>query len=158
MRILLAISSNRTRSELTPVLEAKGHQVVRSASRGEDLLLHIEEAAPIHAALLSQAALGGDSLRLLRQLRQRDPRVRTVVLLRTGAERQWRNAMMAGAFEALAASAPGNALLDAVCRALAAAGVHPPTQPAAHRDGRPAPGSSRVTAGMAGVVDRRQAP
>jgi DNA-binding NarL/FixJ family response regulator len=158
MRILLAIGSNRTRNELTPVLEAKGHQMVTSASRGEDLLLSIEEAAPIHAALLSQAALGGEWLKLLRQLRQRDPGLRTVVLLRPGAEQHWRHAMMAGAFEALTGSVPGNGVLDAVCHALAATGVHPPAQPAAHRDGRPAPGRAEARMAAARIVDRRHAP
>ncbi len=158
MRILLAISSIRTRNELTPALEGKGHQVVTSASRGEDLLLSIEEAAPIHAAVLSQAALGGDWLRLLRHLRQRDPRVRTVVLLRPGAERHWRYAMMAGAFEVLAGSAPVEAVLEAACRALAATGVHPPEQPAGHRHGRSAPARAEAPMAMGRMADRGQAP
>jgi len=157
MRILLAIASNRTRNDLAQALGARGHEVFTSSSRRKELLLAIEEARPVHAALLSQAALGGEWIRWLRQLRNRAPGVCAVVLLRPGAERHWRRAIMAGAFEALTASATGEDLLAALCRALPSGGAAPSTRTDARREGPPAARRANAPGAAAGALHRRQA-
>ena len=158
MRILLAIASNRTRDELTQALGAQGHEVIGSSSRGEELLLAIERAEPVHVALLTQAGLGGHWLRLLRQLRRRMPGVRALVLLRPGAEQHWRRAMMAGAFDVLPGSAQPEALLEATRRALRSAASHLPAQPDARREKFPGAGRSKVAMARPDSFNHRRAP
>ncbi len=154
MRVLVAVASNRTRHELTRALGAKGHEVITSTSRGEELLLAIERTTPIHVALLSQAALGSGWPKVLRQLRRRAPGVRVVVLLRPGAERQWRLAMLAGAFDALPGSAHGNEVLAGLCRALDSPAQRRPHEPSRGSGAAGTAGSSPVPAFAARASDR----
>ncbi len=119
MRILLAIPSHRTRNDLARALGARGHDVATATSRGAELLLAIAQARPLQAAVLCQAALGDKWVALLRQLRKQAPGIRAIVLLKPGAERLWRLAIMAGAFEALPTSIAWEELLGAIYRTLA---------------------------------------
>ncbi len=156
MRVLLAIASNRARHELTQALAAKGHEVCTSAARGEGLLAAIAPARTVHGVLATQAVLGGEWLRVLRQLRRRAPDIPIVVLLRPGAELAWRLAILAGAFEALAASAANAAVLDALCHAPRSAAAKAPAPPAAHRHGHPPAGRPQASL-PDGLLENRQA-
>lgn len=147
MRVLLAISSNRARNELTQHLAAKGHTVFTSTARGEGLLAAIEHAKPIHVVLVTQAAMGCEWVRGLRQLRRRAPTILVVVLLRPGAELAWRVAMLAGAFEALAASVSGAVLLEALGRAVNIAAAGSRVLPAPPRE--EATGGARIARSQA---------
>lgn len=157
MRVLLAIASDRTRNDLTQALEAEGHEVITSTPRREELLRAIEEAMPVQAALVTQAALGAQWVRWLRQLRKRAPGVRTVVLLRPGAEKHWRRAMMAGAYEALGASATREDLLRALSRTLPAPVTTLLRAGAMRWDGLPAARRSGVPRAVVDLLDRRRA-
>ncbi len=101
MRILLAAGDEHTLTHLMGVLEGTGHEIIPTAATGEELLATVERAPRLHAALLSQAALGRGWSKLLRQLRRQAPYLPAVVLLGPGAEYAWRRAMLAGAFDAL---------------------------------------------------------
>jgi DNA-binding NtrC family response regulator len=103
---------------LVQTLEAQGHRVIRAAAGGEDLLTTVAHAGRLHAALLDQMALGSGWPRLLRQLRRRAPYLPVVVLLGPEAERSWRLAILAGAFDVLPESAPQDTVLCAIDRAL----------------------------------------
>jgi len=122
MRVLLATGDERGSSHLDSVLEATGHEVIRGTSTGAKLLSSIERAGQLHAAVLSQAALGRRWPKLLRQLRWRAPDLPVVVLLGRRADRTWRPAILAGAFDALPAGVPETEVLESVSRALAYAG------------------------------------
>ena len=119
MRVLLAAGEDPREGRMHRMLEATGHEVIRAASRGEGLLASIEEVANLHVAVVSQGSLGRGWPRLLRQLRKAVPRVPVVLLLGPKAERAWRLAVLAGAFEAVSASVPEEAAIQAVNRALA---------------------------------------
>ena len=101
------------------MLEARGHEVIRAISKGEELLASIEGADHLHAAIVSQGSLGRRWPRLLRQLRKQAPHLPVVLLLGPRTDRAWRLAMLAGAFEAVPASAPEAVAIQAVYRALA---------------------------------------
>ncbi len=119
MRILLAAGDDPREGRMHRMLEATGHEVFRAASRGEELLGSIGEVGNLHVAVVSQASLGRGWPRLLRQLRKGAPSVPVVLLLGPKAERAWRLAVLAGAFEAVSASVPEEAAIQAVNRALA---------------------------------------
>ncbi|MFI5342241.1 MAG: hypothetical protein ACHQ7N_20705 [Candidatus Methylomirabilales bacterium] len=119
MRVLLATGEDPREGRMHRMLEATGHEVIRAASRGEELLASIEEVGNLHVAVVSQGSLGRGWPRLLRQLRKAAPRVPVVLLLGPKADRAWRLAMLAGGFEAVSASAPEEAAVLAVYRALA---------------------------------------
>jgi len=119
MRVLLTAGDDPKEGRMQGMLEATGHEVIRAASRGEELLASIEEAGNLHAAVVSQGSLGRRWPRLLRQLHKGAPRVPVVLLLGPKADRAWRLAMLAGAFEAVSASAPETTEIQAVNRALA---------------------------------------
>lgn len=119
MRVLLATGNDPREIRVQLMLEATGHEVIRAATRGEELLASIEQAGHLHAAAVSQGSLGRRWPRLLRQLRKRVPQLPVVLLLGPKADRAWRLAMLAGAFEAVPAGAAGEAAVQAVHRALA---------------------------------------
>ena len=119
MRVLLAIGDDPRESRVQWLLEATGHAVIRGAPKGEELLGFIEGVAHLQAALVSQEALGRKWPRLLRQLRKRAPHLLVILLLGPKSERAWRLAVLAGAFEAVSASAPDAAIVQTVRRALA---------------------------------------
>ncbi len=118
MRILLAIGKENTHVHLVRMLKAAGHEVIPTTATGEELLATAERASRLHAALLSQAALGRGWPKLLRQLRRQAPSLPAVVLLGPGAEHAWRRAILAGAFEALPESLPEEGVVRALSRAL----------------------------------------
>lgn len=118
MRVLLATPYQPFQEDLARALRGMGHAVVGTASRGTDLIPAIERAGRLHAAVLGQAMLGNEWATLLRRLRGRLPRLPVVILLSPGAERTWRRALLAGAFDALPPSAPVEGTLKAVCLAL----------------------------------------
>jgi DNA-binding NtrC family response regulator len=118
MRVLLAAVDDPRESRLQGMLEARGHEVVRAVSKSEELLSSIGGADHLHAAIVSQRSLGRRWPRLLRQLRKQAPRLPVVLLLGPRADRAWRLAILAGAFEAASARAP-EAAIQAVYRALA---------------------------------------
>ncbi len=119
MRVLLAAGDDPREGRMQRMLEATGHEVIRAASRGEELLASLEGLGNLHVAVLSQGALGKRWPRLLRQIRKGAPRVPVVLLLGPKAERAWRLAILAGAFEAVSASVPEEAAIQAVNRSLA---------------------------------------
>lgn len=119
MRILLATGDDPRDSRIQWMLEGAGHEVIRSASRGEELLASIGGADRLYAAIVSQGSLGRKWPRLLRELRKQVPQLPVVLLLGPRTDRAWRLAMLAGAFEAVSASAPEEAVVQAVYRALA---------------------------------------
>jgi DNA-binding NarL/FixJ family response regulator len=122
VRVLLATGDDPRGSRLRQRLEATGHEVIRLATGGEGLLTSIQsiqEAGRLHAAILSHGALGRRWPRLLRQLCKRAPYLPVILLLDPKADRAWRLAMLAGAFEAVPASASEGAGIEAVHRALA---------------------------------------
>lgn len=119
MRVLLATGDDPREGRMQWMLEATGHEVIRAASRGEELLASIEEAGNLHAAVVSQGSLGRRWPRLLRQLRNRAPHLPVVLLFGPKADQAWRLAMLAGAFEAVSGSAPDAVAVQAVHRALA---------------------------------------
>ena len=118
MRILLVMTDEHDRNDVVQALEAQGHGMIEATSGGEDLLTAVEHAGRLHAALLNQVALGNGWPRLLRLLRRRAPSLPVVLLLGPEAARSWRLAILAGAFDALPESAPQDAVLCAVDRAL----------------------------------------
>ena len=118
MRILLLTTNEYARNGVVQALEAQGHLVIRAPSGGEDLLTAVEHAGRLQAALLNQVALGSGWPRLLRQLRRRAPARPAVVLLGPEAERSWRLAILAGAFDALPESTSEEIVLCAIDRAL----------------------------------------
>lgn len=118
MRILLVTGNQPSRSDLARMLEARGHQVIQANAIGGELLGAVERAGRLNAALLGQAVLGRGWPRLLRQLRRRAPYLPVVFLLGPGAEQAWRIAILAGAFDALPASLPDEAVFRALVRAL----------------------------------------
>lgn len=122
MRILFLTGDERLPQDLARALEARGHQVIHAAFAGEDMLAAAKPEGRLHAAVLSQRALGKRWPKLLRQLRQQAPYLPAVVLMRPGAARAWRIAILAGAFDALSESAPQETVLQAISRALAYAG------------------------------------
>lgn len=122
MRVLLAAAHQPFQENLARALREIGHGVVETASRGTEVIPSIERAGRLHAAVLGQAMLGNEWAMLLRRLRgrlPRLPRLPVVILLSPGAERTWRRALLAGAFDALPASTPVEGALQAVCLALA---------------------------------------
>ncbi len=118
MRVLLLTTNGHDQNGLVQALEAQGHEVIQTASGGEDLLTAIAHAGRLHAGLLNEVALGNGWPRLLRQLRRRVPSLPVVVLLGPQAEQSWRLAILAGAFDALPESAPEDIVLRAIYRAL----------------------------------------
>jgi DNA-binding NarL/FixJ family response regulator len=118
MRVLLAAVDDPEEGRLQWMLEARTQEVVRAVSKGEELLASIGGADHVHAAVVSQGSLGRRWPRLLRQLRRQAPRLPVVLLLGPRADRTWRLAILAGAFEAVSGSAP-EAAIHAVYRALA---------------------------------------
>jgi DNA-binding NtrC family response regulator len=122
MRILLLTGDQHMLQDLARALEARGHQVALATSAGEDVLAATKPGGRLHAAVLSQGALGKRWPKLLRQLRRQAPYLPAVLLMRPGAARAWRVAIRAGAFDALPESAPQDAVLQAISRALAYAG------------------------------------
>lgn len=129
MRVLLALGREPGSNHLDFALEATGYEVIRGTGTGVKLLSSIERAGRLHAAVLSQAALGKRWPKLLRQLRWRAPDLPVVVLLGHRADRTWRPAILAGAFDALPASAPETEVLESVSRALAYAGNEAVAEP-----------------------------
>jgi len=119
MRVLLATGDDPRGVRMQWMLEVGGHEVIRATSGGEELLASIEGADRLHAAIVSQGSLGRRWPRLLRELRKGAPHLPVVLLLGPKADRAWRLAMLAGAFEAVPASAPETAAIQAVYRALA---------------------------------------
>jgi len=119
MRVLLAAVDDPREGRMQWMLEAKGHEVIRAISKDEELLASIEGADHLHVAIVSQGSLGRRWPMLLRRLRKQAPRLPVVLLLGPRADRAWRLAMLAGAFEAVPASAPEGAAIQAVYRALA---------------------------------------
>ena len=117
MRVLLDIGEDAGEDRLRSMLEANGQEVVRAGSRGEELVAFIGGAEHLHAAVVSQVSLGKKWPRLLRQIRKQAPRLPVVLLLGPRADRTWRLAILAGAFEAVPASAP-EAAMQALSRAL----------------------------------------
>lgn len=118
MRLLLGAGQQPFEEDLTRALRGMGHTVIGTTSRGMELIPAIERAGRLHAAVLGQAMLGSEWVVLLRHLRGRFPRLPVVILLSPGAERTWRRALLAGAFDALRASTPVEGALKAVCLAL----------------------------------------
>lgn len=118
MRILLATAHQEFEEDLGRSLREMGHAVVETASRGMELIPAFERAGRLHAAVLGQAALGSEWAMLLRRFRGRLPGLPLLILLSPGAERTWRRALLAGAFDALPSSAPVERVLKAVCLAL----------------------------------------
>lgn len=118
MRVLLAAAHQPFQEDLARALRGIGHAVVGTACRGTELILAIERADRLHAAVLGQAMLGNEWAMLLRRLRGRLPRLPVVILLSPGAERTWRRALQAGAFDAVPASIPVEGALKAVRLAL----------------------------------------
>lgn len=118
MRILLITGNEGNRRGLARMLEARGHRVIRANVNGGELLGAVERAGHLHAALLGQAVLGKGWSKVLRQLRRRVPYLPVVFLLGPGAEQAWRIAILAGAFDALPASLPDEAVFRALVRAL----------------------------------------
>jgi len=116
MRVLLDIGEDGGEDRLQWMLEANGQEVVRASSKGEELVAFIGEAEHFHAAVVSQASLGKKWPRLLRQLRKQAPRLPVVLLLGPRADRTWRLAILAGAFDAVPASP--EAAMPALSRAL----------------------------------------
>jgi DNA-binding NarL/FixJ family response regulator len=119
VRVLLAAGDDPREGRMQRILEATGHEVIREAARAEELLASIEAAGHLHAAAVSQGSLGRRWPRLLRQLRKQAPHLPVVLLLGPKADRAWRLAILAGAFEAVPAGAPEEAAVQAVGRALA---------------------------------------
>ena len=119
MRVLLATGDDPRDGRMQRMLEGIAQEVIREAARGEELLTSIEMAGPLHAAAVSQGSFGRKWPRLLRQLRKRAPQLPVVLLLGPKADRAWRLAMLAGAFEVVPAGAPEEAAVQAVRRALA---------------------------------------
>jgi len=119
MRVLLATGDEPREGRMQRMLEVTGHEVIRKAARGEELLASIEVTGHIHAAAVSQGTLGKRWPRLLRQLRKRVPSLPVVLLLGRKADRVWRLAILAGAFEAVPAGAPEEAAVQALHHALA---------------------------------------
>jgi DNA-binding NtrC family response regulator len=125
MRIVLLTGDEPVLQELGRALEARGHQVILATSAAADVLAASEPGRRLHAAVLGQVALGRRWPNLLRQLRRRLPALPVVLLLRPSDTRAWRVAILAGAFEALPVSAPQEAILQAISRALAYSGGTP---------------------------------
>ena len=117
MRILLDTGDDAGEDRLQWILEASGQEVVRATSKAEELVAFIGGADHLHAAVVSQASLGKRWPRLLRQLRKQAPPLPVVLLLGPRADRTWRLAILAGAFDAVPASAP-EAAMHALSRAL----------------------------------------
>ncbi len=118
MRILLDTGTDGgSGAQLQWMLEAGGQEVVRVTSRAEDLVADIGAADHLHAAVVSQASLGKKWPKLLRQLRKQAPRLPVILLLDTRADRTWRLAILAGAFDAVPATDSDSAK-NAVSRAL----------------------------------------
>jgi len=113
---------------LARALEDRGHEVLHATAGGEELLASAEHAGRLHAAVLSEVALGQGWPRLMRQLRRSAPYLPAVVLLGPGSEATWRLAILAGAFEALPESTPLKEVLHAVSRALNYAVGKPPSE------------------------------
>ena len=119
VRVLLAAADDPREGRMQRMLEGTGHEVIREVVRGEELLTSIGVAGHFHAAAVSQGSLGRRWPRLLRQLRKDAPQLPVVLLLGPKADRAWRLAILAGAFEAVPAGAPEEAAVRAVGRALA---------------------------------------
>ncbi len=118
MRILLVSSDEPIERELAQLLDRRGHETIRLAVGGNDLLSSVEEAARFHVAVLDQTALGEGWPKQVRLLRRRAPYLPAIVLLAPGGERAWRHAILAGAFEALPVHSTLDAVLEALSRAL----------------------------------------
>lgn len=135
MRILLLTADQHTRNGLARALEDRGHEVLHATAGGEELLATAEHAGRLHAAVLSEVALGNGWPRLVRQLRRSAPYLPTVVLLGPGSNATWRLAILAGAFEALPESTPQREVFHAVSRALNYAAGKPPSEKSLPRSG-----------------------
>jgi DNA-binding NtrC family response regulator len=158
-RILLATASQRLRRDLAQALTHEGHEVLHTTSHGLGLLAAVEQGGGPHAIVLSQGFLGAGWPALVRQLRRRAPRVPIVLLLRPGAEWAWRFAFLAGAFDALPASADLEAVLGSVHRALTCpTGRDPDAAARSRRPAEPRGASSRVETSQGGPPDRAGRP
>ncbi len=118
MRILLVGNEAPIERELTQLLDQRGHETIRLAAGGDDLLSTVEEAARFHVAVLDQSTLGEGWPKQIRRLRRRAPYLPAIVLLAPGGEHAWRHAILAGAFEALPVHSSLDAVLEALSRAL----------------------------------------
>jgi DNA-binding NtrC family response regulator len=119
MRVLLATGDDPKEGRMQRTLEGTGHEVIRATARGDELLASIEQAGLLHAAVVSQGSLGRRWPKLLRQLRKRASHLPVILLLGPKAERAWRLAMLAGAFDVVSPGTPEAVTVHAVHRALA---------------------------------------
>jgi DNA-binding NarL/FixJ family response regulator len=126
VRIFIVDDHVAIRIGLTSMLRAQsGLEVLGTAANGRDALASFESGVP-DVVLVDLRMADMDGITLLRELHQRFPSVRTIVLTSYNADEDIYNAVCAGAKGYILKDAPEQDLLDAICEVRAGRTYYPP--------------------------------